>query len=152
MYKYFTNLLHKYFLLSRGLTVGVRCAVFNENDEVLLVQHTYIEGWHLPGGGLDIGESAEEAVLREVHEETAILLQDKPKLLGIFHPKKYSKRDHVVLYSSEKFSVDEFASRSPEINNFKFFSIDSLPDDLDASSRFWLCEAFSKRGNRRENK
>jgi ADP-ribose pyrophosphatase YjhB (NUDIX family) len=144
-YKYLRNILHKYFLLSRALTMGVRCAVFNEKEEVLLVKHTYIGGWHLPGGGIDIGESAEEAVHREIREETSIDLMEKPKLLGIFYSKKLNKRDHVVLFSSDKFSIDESVTGSFEISSSKFFPVNDLPDELDASSRYWLIEAFSER-------
>ena len=146
--KYLINVLHKYFLLSRGLTMGVRCAVFNDKEEVLLVKHTYIEGWHLPGGGIDIDESAEEAVFREVREETSIMLREKPKLLGVYHSKHISKRDHVVLFIAEKFSKDESVGSSFEISASKFIPINSLPDDLEASSRYWLTEALSRRGNK----
>ncbi|UZP74303.1 NUDIX domain-containing protein [Candidatus Paraluminiphilus aquimaris] len=146
--KYLINVLHKYFLLSRGLTMGVRCAVFNDKEEVLLVKHTYIEGWHLPGGGIDIDESAEEAVFREVREETSIMLREKPKLLGVYHSKHVSKRDHVVLFIADKYSKDESVDSSFEISASKFIPINSLPDDLEASSRYWLTEALSRRGNK----
>ena len=40
--------------------------------QILLVKHSYIPGWHLPGGGVDHGEDIHTAAIREVYEETGI--------------------------------------------------------------------------------
>ena len=66
------SILHSYFFMTRGMTLGVRVLVKNNKDEVLLVRHTYVPGWHLPGGGVDRGEDVETAAGREVFEETGI--------------------------------------------------------------------------------
>jgi 8-oxo-dGTP pyrophosphatase MutT (NUDIX family) len=52
--------------LSRGMTVGVRGAVLDEASRIFLVKHTYVPGWYLPGGGVDLGETAEAALAREL--------------------------------------------------------------------------------------
>jgi ADP-ribose pyrophosphatase YjhB (NUDIX family) len=43
--------------LSHGVTFGVRVAVFNTAGDILLVRHGYTPGWHMPGGGVDKGET-----------------------------------------------------------------------------------------------
>ena len=43
--------------LFHALTVGVRGAIIDEHNRVFLVRHTYVRGWHLPGGGVEVGES-----------------------------------------------------------------------------------------------
>ena len=70
--KFLFRLLHLWFWLSRGLTLGVRGAVFDEAGRVFLIRHTYVKGWHLPGGGVEVGETALDALARELREELGI--------------------------------------------------------------------------------
>jgi mutator protein MutT len=46
--------------------------ILNEQGELLLHKRTDKHAWGLPGGALELGESAEEAVIREVLEETGL--------------------------------------------------------------------------------
>ena len=54
-----------------GFTVGAVCAVAH-GDRLLFLRQPHREGWSLPGGLLDRGESAGEAVVRELREETGL--------------------------------------------------------------------------------
>src|SRR3954453_19732727 len=83
--------------LFHALTVGVRGAVIDEHSRVFLVRHTYVRGWHLPGGGVEVGEAAEEALRRELREEAGIELTGPPVLHGVFFNSNASPRDHVVV-------------------------------------------------------
>jgi 8-oxo-dGTP pyrophosphatase MutT (NUDIX family) len=62
-----SRILHTYFLMSRGLTIGVRAIVRSDDGKFLLVRHTYIPGWHFPGGGVEKGETAERALSVNCH-------------------------------------------------------------------------------------
>ena len=58
-----TRIAHVYFALARGMTMGVRAACFDEAGRVFLVRHSYVPGWHLPGGGIERGETALDAII-----------------------------------------------------------------------------------------
>lgn len=129
------RLLHGWFLLSRGLTLGARAAVIDDQGRVCLIRHTYTPGWQLPGGGIEIGEDAIEALARELREEAAIALQGTPKLHGAFFNGHVSRRDHVLV-----FVVRDFVSLGPkppdrEITECRFFALDDLPGDTTRGTR-----------------
>jgi len=68
--------------------VGVGAVVVREDGYVLLVrrrQPPRAGEWSLPGGLVELGESLDEAVRREVREECGIEVQVGP-LVGVFQP------------------------------------------------------------------
>src|SRR5215218_1107425 len=100
-----TRSLHTYWRFARGLTLGVRAAVISPANEVFLVKHTYVPGWHLPGGGVEASETALAALVRELLEEACIELAGEPPLYGIYFNKRASRRDHVLLYVVRDFGI-----------------------------------------------
>ena len=48
------------------------------SNKVFLVKHSYVSGWHLPGGGVEVGESFLDALSRELVEEGRIALKSEP--------------------------------------------------------------------------
>ena len=139
--KIFLYCLHKYFLLVRPLTMGARCVVVNDQREVLLVKHTYIQGWHIPGGGIDAGESVESGVRREIMEETMMQILGPLKLVGIYHYLPFSNRDHVVVFLSREYRKTR-NERSFEIAECGFFPVDNLPVDTDKDTAMWISDAL----------
>jgi ADP-ribose pyrophosphatase YjhB (NUDIX family) len=61
-----------YFLATRPMTLGVRGVAFDADDRVLLVKHGYLPGWHFPGGGVEVGETCERSLVREMEEEARV--------------------------------------------------------------------------------
>src|SRR3974390_2056559 len=49
------RLFHLYWRFARGMTLGVRAVVLDGENRVFLVKHSYVSGWHLPGGGVHAG-------------------------------------------------------------------------------------------------
>jgi len=81
LYYWFANPARTaYRFIFRPTTVGVKCLVVCDG-EFLLVRHNYGHGaWTIPGGGVERGESFEEATKRELFEETGIVATTLQKL------------------------------------------------------------------------
>lgn len=133
------SFLHRYFLLKRGMTLGVRIACFDEAGRVFLVRHTYVPGWHLPGGGVELGETAEQAVAKEIREEGNLGVLGELRLVSIHLQNRVSKRDHVLFYRAD---VVQVGAKLPdrEIAEAQFFALDELPNDITQSTRKRLSE------------
>ena len=105
------------------VTVGVRLLAV-ENGKVLLVRHTYQDGWYLPGGGVLAGESLPDAIRREAAEEAGAVLHEL-KLFGVYSSFFEGKSDHIVVYVCEDFTWQSTANR--EIQSVGCFALDELP-------------------------
>lgn len=139
------RLLHGYWRVSRGLTLGVRAAVLDGDGRVFLVRHGYTPGWHLPGGGVEVGETALDALRRELMEEARIECRGEPGLHGIFFNRAVSRRDHVLVYIVRSFTVVEPRAPDWEIVEAGFFPLDDLPDGTTRATRARLAEIRGQR-------
>lgn len=135
-----TRLLHVYFRLKRGMTLGVRAAVLNDRGEVFLVRHTYTPGWHLPGGGVEVGETMVDALVKELREEACISLTGQAALFGLYFNRRISGRDHVALYVVREFAVEAVKRPDMEIAEAGWFALDALPQGLTPATRRRLDE------------
>ncbi|MCH0565347.1 NUDIX hydrolase [Streptomyces sp. MUM 2J] len=88
---------------ANSLVPSVTAVARNDAGEVLLIHKTDNDLWALPGGGVDLGESAPDAAVRETREETGFEVE-VTGLVGI-----YTNPGHVMAYDDgevrQQFSV-----------------------------------------------
>lgn len=136
--------LRAYARLTRAMTLGVRGAVFDSDGRVLLIQHTYVRGWHLPGGGVEKGETVQDALGRELVEEAGVRLTGPPSLIGIYSNGRAFRGDHVLIYRVDQWEACRQTSRG-EIHCVDWFAPDALPDGVTSGTRRRIAEALGER-------
>jgi len=136
---------HLYFRFARGMTLGVRAVVLDADNRVFLVRHTYVSGWYLPGGGVEVGQNFREALARELMEEGRIEVLGQPALLGVYLNSHVSVRDHVAVYVVREFRQDRPPEPNREIAETGFFALDALPADTTKGTRLRIAEVLGTR-------
>jgi ADP-ribose pyrophosphatase YjhB (NUDIX family) len=104
--------------------VFAAAVILDEQGNILLVKSTYqrFYPWGLPGGSLEYGEHPEEAVVREMWEETGLRICIEKLLLV-----KSWRPDRVGMYYLCRVTGGTFYP-SDEVSEFAYFSLNSLPD------------------------
>jgi 8-oxo-dGTP pyrophosphatase MutT (NUDIX family) len=138
------RVLHTYWRFSRGTTLGVRGLVIDDAGRIFLVKHSYIAGWHLPGGGVEPGETVIDSLIRELAEEGNIEPTAPPILHGVFFNSRVSHRDHVVVYVLRDFRQTATPVPNSEIIAHGFFKLDELPNDTTAGTRARIIEVMGR--------
>ncbi|MGQ9366583.1 NUDIX domain-containing protein [Azospirillum sp. ST 5-10] len=129
--------------VARPLTMGVRAIVLRPGTgaapEVLMIRHSYVGGWHLPGGGVARGETLAEAMRREVREEVGLEVESGVQPLGMYARFRHGASDHVAVFVVERWSGTPRPD-GMEIVETTFFPLDALPDDTSPATRRRLAE------------
>lgn len=127
----------------RGVSLGVKGLALSEAGEVFLVRHSYLPGFHLPGGGVDPGESAHDALARELHEEGNLQLSAPAELFGVYFNVGLDRRDHVLLYVARNVrSLGPPQVPNREILEAGFYPLDRLPDTTTPATHRRLAEVL----------
>ena len=137
-YPYFERMVmgplrHKFVLLQNGAAA----IIVNNKGDILLQSRADRDQWGLPGGCQEVGERFEDVVVREVLEETNLVVEEKDLELikvmsGPSRRNSYPNGDIVynntVLYCSRKYSGD--LKWDNESKKMEFYSLDHLPENL----------------------
>lgn len=119
-----------YYFIARPVMLGVRVMVVKDG-QVLLIRHSYVDGWYFPGGGLKRGETLEAAARREVREEAGVEAASL-ELVGVYTSHHW-QTDHNVLFRCADFAV--VGKPDAEIAEARFFPLDDLPGEVIAGHR-----------------
>lgn len=136
-----TPLFRAWWRINRGMTLGVRGVAMDAEGRILLIRHTYMDGWFFPGGGVESGEVAAHALAREMAEEGGVALAAPPELFGVYSNAPGFRNDHVLLYRITDWRPCPPASDG-EIAERGFFALDALPDGISKGTRARLDELF----------
>ena len=100
-----------------------------EDDRVLLIEHTKNDRsyWLLPGGGVDWGESIEEAIKREFLEETNLTVEIE-NFLFISETLAPDNTKHVInlYFRVKRISGDMLLGEESILSDLKFFTLEEI--------------------------
>ncbi|MBI1208889.1 MAG: NUDIX domain-containing protein [Azospirillum sp.] len=112
--------------LRRPLTFGACALVIDARRRILLVRLSYLDGWHLPGGGVGKDETAAAAMRRELAEEVGLTAVGLPRLQGLYGRFTPTACDHVAVFVVEDWR-GEPRPDGIEVIEAGFFTAEALP-------------------------
>ncbi|MGH6735856.1 MAG: NUDIX domain-containing protein [Methyloceanibacter sp.] len=137
-------MLRPIWRLRRGMTLGAQGVVVGEDGRVLLVRHSYRPGWFFPGGGVEWGETLEDALARELKEEVGVALTGPAALHGVFSNGSNFPGDHIAVFVIRDWTRRENYRRKGEIAEAEMFAPDGVPSATEQGTRNRLAEIFGK--------
>jgi 8-oxo-dGTP diphosphatase len=128
---------------------AVAAIIFNSKGEVLLQKRRDAGSWCILSGHVEFGEQVEQAMLREIKEETgadASII----RFIGVYSSpatQTYHYRERSVQYITSYFEASLHADLPEQFSNdetlqLAFFPVDSLPADFAQISPDWLSDAL----------
>ena len=121
-------------------SVGVQGIVLNSQNECLLVEQTYSQGWCLPGGGVKSGETPIQGLKRELLEEVGIEIIGQPTLFQIYHQNCNGIDDYPIVYIVREYKEHYIKLPNLEIQRSCWFKLEHLPIDMNPASHRRLLE------------
>lgn len=136
-------LMQAFWRLSRGTTLGVRGLVLRSDGHVVLVRHTYVTGWHLPGGGVEKGESVRDALLHELRDEAGVEVAGETPVLGVYANHRRFRGDHVVVCVVRDWRPCA-SDAAGEIDAVDWFDPHDLPEGTTPATRSRISELLAR--------
>lgn len=126
--------IRKYVGHSPIMLTAVTCILYDKNTKCLLLEKRSDNGqWCVPGGAIELGESLEQALIREVKEETSLDISN-PKLIDVKANVHMIYPNHdEVYYTDVLYEVTEFSGtlkHDEESTDLRWFKINELPENI----------------------
>ncbi|MDQ6788784.1 MAG: NUDIX hydrolase [Acidobacteriota bacterium] len=120
-------------LTQRKFTVSAAAIITNEKNEVLLLDHVLrpFSNWGIPGGFLEAGEQPEQAVRREILEETGLQLEN----IKLLQARTNNRHVEIVFRA---FASGKAEAKSREINAAVWFNVDEMPEEMNQKQKSYI--------------
>jgi len=118
-------------------SVGVAAAIVNDRDELLAIQRHDNGRWEPPGGVLELDESIHEGLIREVEEETGLLVEPE-RLTGIY--KNMNRGIVAIVFRCHILSG--MPRTSPEAAQVRWLAADQIAKLMDEAFAVRLLDAL----------
>jgi 8-oxo-dGTP diphosphatase len=102
--------------------IGVYALIFDNEGRILLGHRRDIDWWNLPGGGMEAGETVDEAICREVYEETGLEVKVE-QLVGVYS--KPQKQEVVLTFLCHP--IGGTLQATEEARENRYFTPGALP-------------------------
>ena len=133
------------------MVTAAMCIIYNEAENKMLLEKRTDNGmWCVPGGAIELGETLEEALRREVKEETS---------LDIFNPRLFEVRANVhmvypnqdeVYYTDVVYLITEYEGElkpDAESKELRWVSLDELPKIM-PTQEYYIEKFLKERGSK----
>jgi mutator protein MutT len=128
--------------------INVTAAIILHNNRVLATRrasHKHMGGyWEFPGGKIELGETPEQSLARELQEEVGVTLTGPVELHGVFSNFASFQGDHIAVFVVRHWQRREAYRNLGEIAEARMFARANLPERVDPGTRARLAEIFDR--------
>ena len=120
--------------------IGIFAIIFDKKDRVLLCHRRDYDLWNLPGGGLEKGESPRQGVIREVKEETGLIVETE-RLSGVY----YKPENNEIIFSFVCKIIDGEITLTDEADQINYLDINDFPQNVSPKQKERAEDALLKK-------
>lgn len=132
--------------------VGAGTLIKNMHGEILLIKRTDNGTWGIPGGSCELGETFEDAAIREAYEETGLEIKNL-SLFDVFsgetmhhvYPNGDEVYNAVCIFETSNYS-GELTADQMESSDVRFFDLIELPENINPPDKYIFDKYLKMKG------